>query len=66
MDISGRDMVEIIKLRRIGAAISVFQHPYLLGNLSFEKINPSARRYFASSSSLLLLYYYYLKKGKHK
>jgi hypothetical protein len=47
-------MVEIIKLRRIGAAISVSQSP--LFNSRFANIIPSARRYFASSLTLLLFF----------
>jgi len=54
MDRSSRTMVEIIKLRRIGAPISVSQRP--LSNSRFAKIIPSARRYFASLSFLLLLF----------
>jgi hypothetical protein len=57
MDIC-RAMVEIIKLRRIGAAISVSQYP--LGDCRFANIISSARRNFASSSLLLLLFF--LKK----
>jgi len=49
-----RDMVEIIKLRRIGAVISVCQYP--LGNSHFANIIPSARRNFASSSFLLFFF----------
>ena len=55
---SSRVMVEIIKLRRIGAAISACQYP--LGNSRFANIIPSARRNFASSLLLLLLFF--LKK----
>jgi hypothetical protein len=56
MDRFGRVMVEIIKLRRIGAAISVSQYP--LGNCHFANIIPSARRNFASSLLLLLLFFF--------